>query len=90
MIGWLFTRQFLFIGVLLSVMNDVPKIIPYKWDPPSGAYITARAINIFSLTLGALLVLMFIWFYMIARVAYGVISGKPAEDVRSDDEEYVS
>lgn len=35
----------------------------------------------------ALQVLTLIWFGMIVRVAYGVISGKAAQDVRSDDED---
>lgn len=34
----------------------------------------------------ALQVLTLIWFGMIIRVAYGVLSGKGAEDSRSDDE----
>jgi acyl-CoA-dependent ceramide synthase len=37
--------------------------------------------------LGALQVILIIWFGMIIRVAYKVITGKGAEDVRSDDEE---
>jgi acyl-CoA-dependent ceramide synthase len=37
--------------------------------------------------LGALQVLTLIWFGMILRVAYSVLSGNAAEDVRSDDEE---
>jgi acyl-CoA-dependent ceramide synthase len=37
--------------------------------------------------LAGLQVLTMIWFGMILRVAYGVLSGKGAEDVRSDDED---
>jgi hypothetical protein len=34
-------------------------------------------------------VLQLIWFFTILRVAYRVITGRGAEDARSDDEEYV-
>jgi len=37
--------------------------------------------------LAALQVVLLIWFIMIVRVAYKVITGKGAEDVRSDDED---
>jgi len=37
--------------------------------------------------LGALQVLTIIWFCMILRVAYGVISGRASEDPRSEDED---
>ncbi|CDK29410.1 unnamed protein product [Kuraishia capsulata CBS 1993] len=37
--------------------------------------------------LAGLQVLFIIWMYLIARVAYKVMSGKGADDVRSDDEE---
>lgn len=30
-----------------------------------------------------------LWFFMICRVAWRVVSGQGAEDTRSDDEEYV-
>ena len=30
-----------------------------------------------------------VWFFTILRVAYRVITGRGAEDARSDDEEYV-
>ena len=32
-------------------------------------------------------VLQLIWFWMVCRVAYRVVTGKGAEDTRSDDEE---
>ena len=42
---------------------------------------------VFLSMLGALQVILCIWFCMIVRVAYKVITGKGAEDVRSDDED---
>ena len=87
LVSWLVTRQILFLFVLLSVYYDAGRIIPNVWDPSSGAYITRESLRFYWITLGALLVLMCLWFYMIARVAYDVVKGNPAEDVRSDDEE---
>jgi acyl-CoA-dependent ceramide synthase len=37
--------------------------------------------------LAALQVVLLVWFIMIVRVAYKVVTGKGAEDVRSDDED---
>lgn len=42
---------------------------------------------VFLSMLGALQVILIMWFGLIVRVAYKVITGKGAEDVRSDDED---
>ncbi|CAG8698814.1 651_t:CDS:2, partial [Acaulospora colombiana] len=41
----------------------------------------------FNAFLAALQVLMCIWFFSILRVAWSVVRGKPAEDVRSDEDD---
>lgn len=43
--------------------------------------------NAFLVLLGALQCIALLWFYMIIRVAITVLSGKPADDSRSDDED---
>lgn len=48
---------------------------------------TQNIINIFLGLLGGLQILTLIWMYLILKVAYKVISGTGAEDVRSDDED---
>jgi Protein transporter of the TRAM (translocating chain-associating membrane) superfamily, longevity assurance factor len=48
---------------------------------------TQNIINIFLGLLGGLQILTLIWMYLILKVAYKVILGTGAEDVRSDDED---
>ncbi|KAH3676213.1 hypothetical protein WICPIJ_009173 [Wickerhamomyces pijperi] len=48
---------------------------------------TSKVFEIFLVLLGALQVLMIIWLFLIIKVAYKVIAGYGAEDVRSDDED---
>jgi very-long-chain ceramide synthase len=43
LISWLYTRHFLFGRVILSVIFDLPKAIPFDWIPERGHYITAEA-----------------------------------------------
>jgi acyl-CoA-dependent ceramide synthase len=56
-------------------------------DPSGTVCFNARIRWYFLALLLALQVITIIWFGMIIRVAYGVISGKAAQDSRSDDEE---
>lgn len=46
-----------------------------------------NTINYFLALLGGLQVLIIIWMYLIGKVAYKVISGSSAEDVRSDEDD---
>jgi acyl-CoA-dependent ceramide synthase len=61
--------------------------IMQPFNRPDGVVCFNNRIRISFLSLlGALQVITIIWFGMILRVAYGVLSGSGAEDVRSDDE----
>jgi acyl-CoA-dependent ceramide synthase len=58
-----------------------------SFNEPGGVVCFNNRIRMsFLLLLGALQVITLIWFGMIIRVAYRVISGKGAQDSRSDDE----
>ncbi|KAG8927189.1 sphingosine N-acyltransferase lag1 [Tulasnella sp. 418] len=87
LLEWLLTRQIMYTMILKSLICDAPEIMPFKWDPANGYYFSERMFYIFITLLSLLLILLCIWFVMIARVAYGVVRGKPAEDTRSDDED---
>lgn len=86
-VSWFLTRHVGFLLILYSTWVRFPILRPQTFDPTrddpykEGTYYTFNAL------LAALQVIMCIWFISIIRVAYNVISGKPAEDVRSDDEE---
>lgn len=48
---------------------------------------TPQIMNTFLYLLGGLQIITLVWMYMIAKVAYKVIMGNRAEDLRSDDED---
>jgi acyl-CoA-dependent ceramide synthase len=56
------------------------------WDADAKRCWTGVTRNGFLILLGSLQVLTICWFIMIARIAWKVITGKGAEDTRSDDE----
>ncbi|KAG9009842.1 sphingosine N-acyltransferase lag1 [Tulasnella sp. JGI-2019a] len=86
LVSWLITRQGFFSAVVLSVIKDLPKWVPFKDDGIPGAVFTYNAWLTFSVLLSCLAVLQLLWLVMIARVAIKVVRGAPADDVRSDDE----
>ncbi|THH31320.1 hypothetical protein EUX98_g2897 [Antrodiella citrinella] len=88
MVSWFITRHILFIVVIVSVWqhsvsdNDAA----FMWNPKGGLYLTRQALQIFVYLLVCLEILQLVWFTMIIRVAWRVVSGEGAEDTRSDDE----
>jgi len=48
---------------------------------------TPTVVNIFLTLLGGLQIITIIWMYLIMKVAYKVVTGTGAEDVRSDDDD---
>lgn len=88
MASWIITRHILYPKVLLSVILDSYKILgKFDWKPQEEWYYSENTRNFFVILLSALQVLLILWFFMIVKVAVGVLSGKPAGDLRSDDEE---
>lgn len=85
-VSWLVTRQGAFTLVVWSLIMESNQYIEYDFRPMDGRFWSAPTYWGFVTFLVALLVLLWIWFWMICRVAYKVICGKPAEDVRSDEE----
>jgi len=86
MVSWLVTRHCLFLIVIWSVTWDAHDYIPPVYDPARGLYLTRPALAGFIAMLLALQVLQCIWFWMICRVAWRVVTGTGAEDERSDEE----
>lgn len=87
LISWLITRQIGFLVVILSCIFRAREIIPKCWNAGEGRYATEWVINSFSFLLIILLGMCGMWFWMACRVAWRVIMGMGAEDVRSDDED---
>lgn len=87
MLSWIVTRHVLYPRVLYSVIYDSDQIIHLEWNPEKEWYYARTTKYCFVALLSALQVLLILWFFMIVKVAVGVLRGKPAEDSRSDDEE---
>ncbi|EJT97489.1 longevity assurance proteins LAG1/LAC1 [Dacryopinax primogenitus] len=85
--SWFLTRHLLFITLIYSTYRHAPQHIPLRWSPSNGLYLSHSSWTIFLVLLSILQVLMLIWFWMILAVALRVVTGRGAEDVRSDDEE---
>lgn len=87
MLSWFVTRHVLFNFVIRSSLYDLPRLVTYQWDPPSGHFMTSGGYVMFNVCLCTLQILQILWFATICRVAWGVVSGKGASDSRSDDED---
>ncbi|KAI0722214.1 longevity assurance proteins LAG1/LAC1 [Cerioporus squamosus] len=85
LLSWLITRHFLFVLVIKATWEG-QYTIPHIWDPSRGFFMTNEIYLSFFAMLVALQIIQLIWFWMICRVAYRVVSGQGAEDSRSDDE----
>ncbi|EJD01170.1 longevity assurance proteins LAG1/LAC1 [Fomitiporia mediterranea MF3/22] len=86
LISWFITRHFFFILVIKSLYSDGSTLIPFIWSPEDNHYWTYEIWMGFLALLISLQFIQIIWFGMICNVAWRVISGQNAEDVRSDDE----
>lgn len=86
LVSWLVSRQILFLLVIYSVYEDGPKFTRLEWAPEKGRYFSHDAWFWYITLLVALQIILCIWFVQICRVAYKVVSGQGAEDVRSDEE----
>ncbi|KAF8627195.1 hypothetical protein AX15_004513 [Amanita polypyramis BW_CC] len=86
LVSWLITRHILFVLVIKAVY-DTPKFLPYVWEPENGRYLSTPVYLCFNVLLMSLQVLQLVWFWMICRVAWRVISGRGAADERSDEED---
>ncbi|KAG8743622.1 sphingosine N-acyltransferase lag1 [Ceratobasidium sp. 414] len=89
-VSWLVTRQGAFTLVVWSVIKETPIYLPNDFRPMDGQFWSVPTYWGFVIFLVGLLGILWVWFWMICRVAYGVIVGKPAEDTRSDEEDLAS
>ena len=87
LVAWLFSRQIVLAFVIRSVYLEVPRNIPYVWDPEAGLYLNRVTYWGFVIMLSILWVLATIWFYTACMVAVRVVRGLGAEDTRSDGED---
>ncbi|KIK65318.1 hypothetical protein GYMLUDRAFT_38766 [Collybiopsis luxurians FD-317 M1] len=87
MVSWFVTRHIYFVIAIKSVIFDLPRFVPFDWDPEHGYYLTKGSHAMFILCMLALEIIQMIWFAMILRIAWRVImAGESASDDRSDEE----
>ncbi|KAK0569777.1 Sphingosine N-acyltransferase lag1 [Tilletia horrida] len=85
LVSWLFFRHILFNIVIYSAAVDIP--LNPNADSSKGDFSTPANVHSMVALLVALQIILLIWFWMIVKVAYRVITGSGATDTRSDDED---
>ncbi|SNX86066.1 related to LAG1 - longevity-assurance protein [Melanopsichium pennsylvanicum] len=87
MVTWLVTRHILYMRVLWSCIHDLVRFISFQpTEHVTGNCFTKTAYRMLVVLLIALQVILLMWFYMICRVAYRVVTKNGAVDSRSDAE----
>ncbi|KAI0824735.1 longevity assurance proteins LAG1/LAC1 [Trametes gibbosa] len=86
LVSWFVTRHVLFVFAIKATW-DSWYVVPRVWDPSRGYYMTKEFFWGFLTMLVTLQIIQLIWFWMVCRVAYRVVTGQGAEDTRSDDED---
>ncbi|TDL29521.1 longevity assurance proteins LAG1/LAC1 [Rickenella mellea] len=88
LLSWLVTRHILFMRVIWAAFMHTPYLRSETWAQDRTLYLSYDVWVAFIVLLVALQIIQMIWFWMICRVAWKVISGQGAEDTRSDDEDF--
>ncbi|SPO27599.1 related to LAG1 - longevity-assurance protein [Ustilago trichophora] len=87
MVSWLVTRHILYMRVVWSCAFDTLNTMDFRpTNHLTGDYFTETAYVVLIGLLVALQVILLMWFYMICRVAYRVVTKAGAVDSRSDAE----
>ncbi|GME81317.1 unnamed protein product [Ambrosiozyma monospora] len=93
MVAWIILRHVAYNYIFYFSWSQSRDIMQGNCDqvgPDAKMCYTDRAIDFFLLLLGGLQVITLVWMYLILKVAYKVISGSSADDVRSDSEDTVT
>jgi acyl-CoA-dependent ceramide synthase len=89
MLSWIVTRHILYPKVLSSVIWRSEELLYFDWNPEQEYFWSKNTKLCFVVLLSALQILLILWFFMIVKIAVGVLRGAAAEDSRSDDEDEV-
>jgi acyl-CoA-dependent ceramide synthase len=87
LVAWFITRHVLFIIAIKSICVDTVRLAWDLWAPDTGNYLFGPIHKGLSVLLVALQIIHIIWFVLICRIAYRVVTGRGASDDRSEDEE---
>ncbi|KAI9136952.1 TLC domain-containing protein [Paraphysoderma sedebokerense] len=86
-VAWIFSRHFVYIGIVQSIYTDVIAVRPLIWKPEEGMYMSYTTACVFVALFAGLKILILYWGWLIMKVVVKVVTGKGAEDNRSDGEE---
>ncbi|WFD41861.1 sphingosine N-acyltransferase [Malassezia psittaci] len=88
MITWTLTRHVGYCFVWISCIYDAPRLIAYRSpiDLKSGYLFNATIYGAFVVLLGVLQCILLVWFSMILKVTYRVLTQAGAIDSRSDED----
>ncbi|KAJ2809265.1 Sphingosine N-acyltransferase lag1 [Coemansia guatemalensis] len=87
-LSWIYTRHYLYIKIMLSIIYESQQYIPKDmWYPEEGAYYNANVQLAFSILLGVLQLLLIYWLALVLRVVYRFVFAGDLEDNRSDSED---
>ncbi|KAJ2809266.1 Sphingosine N-acyltransferase lag1 [Coemansia guatemalensis] len=87
-LSWIYTRHYLYIKIMLSIIYESRQYIPYDmWEPERGAHFNWEVKWTFVLLLGILQLLLIYWLALVLRVAYRFVCAGDLEDNRSDAED---
>ncbi|KAJ1719407.1 Sphingosine N-acyltransferase lag1 [Coemansia erecta] len=85
--SWIYTRHYLFIKVIYSVMYESKQILSLtQWDPANGSYYSRNTIKGFVALLCTLQLLLIYWLMLMLRIVYRMVFKSTLEDSRSDSE----
>ncbi len=83
LVSWVYTRHYLFNRVLYATIDGAWRHVKSNSGLEYG--ISETIYYSFLILLGALQIVLCVWFYMIARIAYKVVVGQGADDSRSEN-----
>ncbi|KAJ2083619.1 Sphingosine N-acyltransferase lag1 [Coemansia sp. RSA 988] len=87
-LSWTYTRHYLYMKILLSLIYESRQYISYDmWDPERNAYFTWPVQWTFIALLATLQLLIIYWFALVMRIVYRIVFLSNLEDNRSDSEE---
>ncbi|WFC94378.1 sphingosine N-acyltransferase [Malassezia brasiliensis] len=88
MISWTITRHICYMFVMMTCIYDAPRLIPYRSpvDLRTGYAFTPVVYVVFITLLAVLQSILLVWFGMILKVTYRVLTNAGAIDSRSDDD----
>ncbi|CAO3617303.1 unnamed protein product [Cunninghamella echinulata] len=89
LISWMYTRVYLYGGIIISSWTEPILYVDFKLDPLNGHWFPYFVVYIIPGLMLGLYALILFWTAMIFKVLYKIVFSDEVKDVRSDDEDDV-